>query len=114
MREALTWTLGAGGAEVVGVGSAAAAMQSLSGHPPDVLVSDIGLPGEDGYALIRRVRQAAARRGERPVPSLALTAYARPEDRDQALEAGFDAYASKPVDAADLVRAVASLVGRVG
>ncbi|HEX8912867.1 MAG TPA: ATP-binding protein, partial [Humisphaera sp.] len=112
MRDALTWALSRAGADVAGVGSAAAAMRSLADARVDVLVSDIGLPGEDGHSLVRRARNAASERGRPPVPSLALTAYARPEDRDRALEAGFDAYAAKPVDPAELVRAVSALAGR--
>ena len=112
VREALAWILSAAGAEVTGVGSAAAAMQGLADGRVDVLVSDIGLPGEDGHSLVRRARRAAAERGRPPVPSLALTAYARPEDHERALEAGFDAYAAKPVYPADLIRAVSTLAGR--
>jgi PAS domain S-box-containing protein len=112
VREALAWVLSSAGAAVTDVNSAAAAMQALADARVDVLVSDIGLPGEDGHSLIRRVRRAAAERGRPPVPSLALTAYARPEDRQRALDAGFDAYAAKPVGPAELIRTVSTLAGR--
>ena len=75
----------------------------------DVLISDIGLPGEDGYSLIRKIRQEAAVRGRPPVRAIALTAYARPEDRERLLPAGFDAYIAKPVKPDELIPAVARL-----
>ena len=77
---------------------------------PDVLLSDIGMPGEDGYALIRQVRAREAR--ERRLPAAALTAYVRAEDRAAALRAGFDAHVQKPVEPLELayvVRKLASL-----
>jgi hypothetical protein len=78
-----------------------------------VLVSDIGMPGEDGYELIRRVRQLPAEGGGR-VPAIALTAYARTEDRLQALRAGYQMHVSKPVEMAELMAVAVSLVGRGG
>jgi PAS domain S-box-containing protein len=80
---------------------------------PDVLVSDIGMPGEDGYALIRRVRALGHTRGG-TVPALALTAYARAEDRVRAVRAGFQTHVVKPVEPAELITMVASLAGRSG
>jgi len=77
----------------------------------DLLVSDIGMPGEDGYALIRRVRGMAPAQGG-DIPALALTAYARPEDRAQALLAGFQRHATKPVDPRELLALVGSLASR--
>jgi CheY-like chemotaxis protein len=76
-----------------------------------VLVSDISMPGEDGYAFARKVRAGEWRRGGR-VPALALTAHVRPEDAEQAWLAGFDAHLAKPVDPAELVREIAGLCGR--
>jgi CheY-like chemotaxis protein len=80
---------------------------------PNVLVSDIGMPGEDGYALIRKVRALDAEQGGR-IPAVALTAYARAEDRKQALLAGFQLHVPKPVDPAELAAAIANLTGRTG
>ena len=75
---------------------------------PDVLLSDIGLPNEDGYALIRRLREI-----DPTIRSAAITAYAGADARHRALEAGFDAHLEKPVEPADLTLVVASLAGRV-
>ena len=74
----------------------------------DVLVSDIGMPGRDGYELIRTVRQGEAP-GQR-MPAVALTAYARHEDRNVALAEGFDEHVAKPVDAGALIGTIARLV----
>ena len=95
-------------ASVTTVGSAAAAIEVLRDTAFDVLVSDIGMPGEDGYSLIRRVRSMES--NCRDLPAVALTAYARAEDRARALTAGFQAHVTKPVEAAELVAAVAGLV----
>ena len=96
------------GARVVTAGSAAEALAELSKSPPDVLISDIGMPGEDGYALLRRVRALPAESGGR-APAIALTAYARAEDRMQALRAGYQMHVPKPVEMAELVAIAASL-----
>ena len=73
---------------------------------PDVIVSDIAMPGEDGYDLVRRLRHDCHTRS---VPAIAVTAYAREEDRARALLAGFERHVPKPIDPAELVRAVADL-----
>jgi len=78
---------------------------------PDLLISDIGMPGEDGYELIRRVRELPAESGGK-VPAIALTAYARVEDRMQALRAGYQMHVPKPVEMAELVAVAASLIQR--
>jgi len=78
---------------------------------PDVLVSDISMPGEDGYALIEKVRALSPERGGE-VPALALTAFARPEDRVRALSVGFQLHVSKPVEIVDLLSAIATLARR--
>jgi CheY-like chemotaxis protein len=78
-----------------------------------VLVSDIGMPGEDGYSLIRRVRALGPERGGN-VPAVALTAYARAEDRVRSILAGFQMHVAKPVEPAELITMVASLAGRTG
>ena len=77
---------------------------------PDVLVSDIGMPDEDGYALIRKVR--AREGGGKRLPAVALTAYARRQDSERALAAGYQAHLAKPVDPDTLIGAVARAAGR--
>jgi two-component system CheB/CheR fusion protein len=100
-------------AEVRDCASAADALRILDEWGPDVLVSDIGMPFEDGYELMRKVR---AREMERSglVPALALTAYARAEDAQRAIEAGYQAHVPKPVAPNELATVVASLAGRGG
>lgn len=101
------------GAEVNAAASAGEAMKALQRATPDVLVCDIGLPGEDGHDLIRKVRAIEAKKGGR-IPALALTAYAEAADRRKAMAAGFDSYLSKPVSPAELVARVAVLAGPRG
>ncbi|HVF87711.1 MAG TPA: PAS domain S-box protein [Pyrinomonadaceae bacterium] len=100
------------GAEVTAVSSSAAAIASLEESWPDVMISDIGMPGEDGYALIRRARALGAKRGVE-LPAVALTAYAGDDDRKRALLAGFQTHVPKPVEPSELIEIVASLAGRV-
>jgi signal transduction histidine kinase/ActR/RegA family two-component response regulator len=107
-REATSVLLAQAGARVVSVGSAAEAVRALHADRPDVLLSDIAMPGEDGYALIRRIRSLPQASGGR-IPAAALTAYATLEDRAQALRAGYDEHIPKPVDPIRLVGAVAML-----
>jgi PAS domain S-box-containing protein len=91
--------------------NAAEALNLLRTTRPDVLVSDIGMPGEDGYDLIRKVRALAAVEGGR-TPAVALTAYARQVDRTQALKAGFDMHVPKPIDPSELAIVIANLHAR--
>jgi CheY-like chemotaxis protein len=98
-------------ATVETAGSAEEAIAALSARKPDVLISDIGMPETDGYALIRRVRSLNVD-GAAAVPAIALTAFARSEDRTRALLEGFQAHVAKPVEPAELVAVIASLVGR--
>lgn len=99
-------------AQVFTAASAAEALQMLDRQRlPDVLVSDIGMPGMDGYELIRAIRQRAADRGG-AVPAIALTAFVRPEDRQRALRAGFDVHLPKPIDVDGIIRIVARLANR--
>ena len=100
------------GAEVVTAGTAAEALALVEQRRPHVLVSDIGMPEADGFELLRRVRALGPGRGGR-VPAIALTAFARSEDRTRALRAGFLVHVSKPVDPPELVATVASVAGRV-
>jgi PAS domain S-box-containing protein len=99
------------GARVTAAGSAVEAWDALEEAWPDLLLCDIGMPGEDGYQLIQRVRAHASGRGT-ALPSVALTAYAGETDRVLALEAGFHLHVAKPVDPAALVEIIADLVGR--
>jgi CheY-like chemotaxis protein len=101
------------GAIVTDACSAQDALASLVSFVPDVLVSDVGMPGMDGFELLREVRRLPDQRAAR-TPAVALTAFARSIDRTRALLAGFQLHLSKPTDAAELVAAVASLSGRVG
>jgi len=78
---------------------------------PDLLVADIGLPDEDGYALIKRIRDLSAEEGGE-TPAVALTAYARVEDRMRTLSAGYQMHVAKPVEPLDLVTNLAALAGR--
>lgn len=99
------------GAEVRTASSSREAFELLRRDPPDVLLSDIGMPEEDGYMLIERVRALPASEGGR-TPAVALTAYARSEDRTRALRKGFNHHVAKPVDAQELLAVVANLMGR--
>jgi CheY-like chemotaxis protein len=107
-REFLVAALEECQAKVFGVASASEALEAVSQFKPDVLVSDIGMPLEDGYSLIARVRKLSAEQGGE-IPAIALTAYARAEDRMKAIAAGFQMHISKPVEPAELVTVVASL-----
>jgi CheY-like chemotaxis protein len=111
-RELLVHILQGVGATVVAVASAEDAIAQLSAPPSssrfDLLVSDIGMPQEDGYTLLRRLRSLPPDHGGQ-LPALALTAYARAEDRQAAYDAGFQAHLAKPVEPAQLVTAIATL-----
>ena len=110
-REMLRAGLGQCGAEVTTAGSAAEALAEVAKAPPDVLISDIGMPDEDGYALMQKIRALPAGEGGR-VPAIALTAYARTEDRLQALRAGYQMHVTKPVELTELAAVVTSLAKR--
>jgi len=107
-REMVASTLEAHGAEVVRLGDAEEALRWLASNSADLVISDVAMPRMDGCALIREIRRAgsAASRG---IPAVALTAYARPEDRRRALDAGFQDYLTKPVEPEVLVARVAAL-----
>jgi CheY-like chemotaxis protein len=107
-RELLRAILARCGAEVTVAANGGAALQALERAPYDVLVSDIAMPGGDGYDLIRKVRALDAERGG-SIPALALTAYARSQDHAEAIAAGYQQYAAKPIEPADLAAAVAAL-----
>ena len=107
-RRVVVRLLSRAGAEVREADSASLVTGILGEWPADVLISDIAMPGEDGYSLIRRLR-ASPNVAWRTLPAMALTAFARPEDQAQALEAGFQMHLPKPFDPAALLSAVTSL-----
>jgi CheY-like chemotaxis protein len=110
-RELIRAVLQQRGARVVGAASTDEALKLLRAENADVLLSDVEMPGEDGYALIQKVRALPPEEGGR-VPAAALTAYARREDRVKTLLAGYQIHLAKPVEPEELVRAVSSLSGR--
>ncbi|HET7609350.1 MAG TPA: ATP-binding protein, partial [Gammaproteobacteria bacterium] len=97
-------------ATVTTAASASEALEHVAREAPDVLLSDIGMPAEDGYSLMRRIRNLTGEASR--VPAIALTAYARSEDRDKALQAGYQMHLAKPVEPVKLIEMVASLVTR--
>ncbi len=107
-REVLTRVLEAQGAVVTLFSSAPEALAELRTARPSIIVSDIGMPGMDGYQMIRALRASEAR--DSRIPALALTAFARAEDRKRSLQAGFQAHLAKPFDLAELVWMVSTLV----
>ncbi|HVY31023.1 MAG TPA: ATP-binding protein [Polyangiaceae bacterium] len=108
-RELIQFVIAQCGTSVTTAGSAAEGMRALTDAPFDLLVSDIGMPGEDGYALIRKVRELPSH-GNGRIPALALTAYARVEDRTAALRAGFNMHLTKPIDPNELLVVLETLV----
>jgi signal transduction histidine kinase len=108
----LSRVLGECGARVFTAQSASDALAIVAKDRLDMLVSDIGMPGMDGYELLKRVRALGADRGNR-IAAIALTAFARTEDRTRALRAGFLAHVSKPVDPSELVATIATVAGRI-
>ena len=111
-RNALTAVLRAAGAEVTATDTVAAALASYQAGPPDVIVSDIGLPDGDGNDLIRQVRTDEADRKAAATPAIALTAMVRRQDRRRSAESGFQQHLAKPVDADTLVRSIVGLLDR--
>lgn len=110
-REFLSTALQTYGAQVKTVASAQEALSAIEEYKPDVLVSDIGMPQEDGYSLIRKVRSLSETQGG-TIPAVALTAYARGEDRNRAIAEGFQMHFSKPIEPSQLVKALATLIER--
>jgi len=107
-RELMTMIIEQAGAKVTAVASVREAFEALEGLRPDVLVSDIGLPDEDGYELIRRLRNGEAESGGF-LPAVALTGFVRPEDRARVLAAGFQIHVPKPIEPAELTAAIAAV-----
>jgi len=108
VRETVTAILAHDGAKVTAVGSAEEALDALQGERPDVLLSDLAMPGKGGYWLIGQVRALPPERGG-VTPAVALTAFAGPEHRASVLRAGFQRHVEKPVALDDLIEAVAML-----
>jgi len=104
-RMMLTTALRRSGARVIAVSSAADALDALRETSANIVVSDIGMPGEDGCSLMMKVR-AGTIESCRDIPAIALTAYARTEDRERIIASGFGMHLAKPIDPADVVRAV--------
>lgn len=105
-REALREVLSGIGVDALAVGSVAEAITSINEFDPDLVISDIAMPGEDGYALARRLRELNGK----SIPAVALTGYGRPQDRVRILNSGFQRYVQKPVDATDLAQIAAELI----
>jgi CheY-like chemotaxis protein len=110
-RQLLERILRDSGASVVVADSASAALAAVDRRAPDVLLSDIGMPGMDGYELLRQIRSRST--DVRSLPAIALTAFARPKDRLNALRAGYVAHLTKPAEPAQLIATVAAAAGRV-
>jgi PAS domain S-box-containing protein len=110
-RELLKFGISQCGAEVTTAASAEEALEAIDKARPEILISDIGMPDVDGYELIKRVRELPAERGG-TMPAIALTAYARTEDRMRVLRAGYQMHVPKPVEFAELVAIMASLMKR--
>jgi CheY-like chemotaxis protein len=108
-RELIEWVLKRVGAEVTSVGSAREALDVLEREKPHLLVSDIAMPEEDGYALLKKIRALPPERGGR-IPAIALTAHSLVQDRLQSLRAGFQSHVPKPVVPEELVEVVASII----
>jgi CheY-like chemotaxis protein len=104
-RDLMEVILRTAGAQVVSVGSVTEALAAFDDARPTLLVSDIGMPDGDGYGLLRRIRERGI-----DVPAIAVTAYGRPEDREQARRAGFQLHVPKPIDPARFVDAVRGIV----
>jgi CheY-like chemotaxis protein len=108
-RELIEWVLKRVGAEVTSVGSAREALDVLEREKPHIMVSDIAMPGEDGYTLLKKIRALPPERGGR-IPAIALTAHSLVQDRLQSLRAGFQSHVPKPVVPEELVEVVASVI----
>jgi PAS domain S-box-containing protein len=99
------------GARVTSTKSAAEALRVFDDDVPDILISDIGMPDEDGYEFIRKLRSLPPEKGGL-TPAIALTGYASRKDRERALDAGYHKHMAKPIEQADMISAIAALVGR--
>jgi CheY-like chemotaxis protein len=110
--EMLKFIFNEAGAEVVTATSVDKALEALDRFKPDALVSDIAMPDRDGYDLIREIRAREPERGGK-IPAVAVTAYARAEDRVRVLASGFQMHIAKPIDPDELIAVVFSLTGHI-
>jgi signal transduction histidine kinase/ActR/RegA family two-component response regulator len=110
-REFHTFVLEQAGASIIAVASAKEALQVLAESEPDIMLSDIAMPEIDGYMLMRQVKTLQAKQAKQ-IPAIALTAYAGEINQQQALESGFQRHLSKPIEPEELVKAIATLIGR--
>jgi CheY-like chemotaxis protein len=99
------------GARVTSTKSAAEALELFEGELPDVMISDIGMPDQDGYELVRKLRSLPVEKGG-ATPAIALTGYASRKDRERALSSGYQQHIAKPIEQSDLIAAIAALIGR--
>jgi CheY-like chemotaxis protein len=99
------------GARVTSTKSAAEALRVFQDELPDVMISDIGMPDQDGYELIRKLRAFPPERGGK-TPAIALTGYASRKDRERALSSGYQQHMAKPIEQVDMIQAIAALIGR--
>ena len=99
------------GASVVAAASAAEALDILKSTTPDIIICDIGMPGEDGYSFLQRLRKIETSEGKSHIPAAALTAYTREEEKQEAFKSGFQVHLSKPIQEALLIHSVARLAG---
>ncbi|RYZ61111.1 MAG: response regulator, partial [Proteobacteria bacterium] len=111
-REAMAMILRSAESEVTSVANAAEAFAAYLTSPPHVIVSDISMPGEDGFSLMRRIRAHERTRGATSIPAIAVTALAHADDRAMVLESGFDAHLVKPFEAEGLILALVDLLGQ--
>jgi CheY-like chemotaxis protein len=110
-REVLEMLLQDAGMIVDSASSVAEAFEALTANRPDVIISDIGMPFENGYSFLRNLRQVLLAEGG-TIPALAVTGFTRPEDRERAFAAGFSAHIAKPIDPAHLLRVLVDLTRR--
>jgi CheY-like chemotaxis protein len=111
-REVVSLILSSAGADVIRAESAARAIELIGQSPPDIIVSDIGMPNEDGLTLMRRLRALGAEQGG-AIPAIALTAFARTQDRLDVLSAGYQMHVPKPIEQLELLTVIASLTRRL-
>jgi PAS domain S-box-containing protein len=110
-RKLLSTMLKRYGARVTATKSAAEAFRAIASDTPDILISDIGMPDEDGYEFIRKLRALPPDKGGH-TPAIALTGYASRKDRERALDSGYQQHMAKPIEQADMIAAIAALIGR--
>jgi CheY-like chemotaxis protein len=110
-RDLLALLLDSRGATTRTASSAAEALEAIRQRRPDVLLADLRMPDEDGFSLIRKIRAVEHEQQIRRLPAIAVTAYASPSHREQALVAGYDSHVAKPVDAGELARAISQVAG---